>query len=162
MIFSQSSGLPQSGPLNLKVLLQRVKEASVTVEGHNVVSINRGLLALVGLEKEDDISVGRRIVEKLLSYRVFSDLNGRMNLSVKDVGGGVLIVPQFTLVASTDSGSRPSFSDGMPPGQAHDLFEQIYQQLSVEHELTASGRFGADMQVALVNDGPVTFLLELH
>ncbi len=146
----------------MKALLQRVKEASVTTEVGQIGSINQGLLVLVGLEKADDIGVGTRILEKILSYRVFNDADGRMNLSVKDIAGGVLLLPQFTLAATTDRGLRPSFSDAMPPPNARDLFQEMYQKLKESYEPTSSGRFGADMQVALVNDGPVTFLLELH
>ena len=146
----------------MKALLQRVKEASVTIEADQLSSINQGLLVLVGLEKRDDISIGIRILEKILSYRVFDDADGRMNLSVKDIAGGVLLVPQFTLAASTNRGLRPSFSDAMPPTDAYDLFQEMYQKLKERHEPTLSGRFGADMQVALINDGPVTFLLELR
>ena len=146
----------------MKALLQRVKEASVTIDADQISSINQGLLVLVGLEKGDDISIGIRILEKILSYRVFNDADGRMNLSVKDIAGGVLIVPQFTLAASTGRGLRPSFSAAMPPAEAHDLFQEMYHKLKERHEPTLSGRFGADMQVTLVNDGPVTFLLELR
>ncbi len=146
----------------MKALLQRVKEASVTIEADQLGSINQGLLVFVGLEKADDISIGSQILEKILSYRVFNDADGRMNLSVKDIAGGVLLVPQFTLAAFTDRGLRPSFSDAMPPAGAHDLFQEMYQKLKERHEPTLSGRFGADMQVSLVNDGPVTFLLELR
>ena len=143
-------------------MLQRVKEASVAIEARQISSINQGLLVLVGLEKRDDISIGIRILERILSYRVFNDAGGRMNLSVKDIAGGVLLVPQFTLAASTGRGLRPSFSDAMPPADAHDLFQEMCHKLKESHEPTFSGRFGADMQVALINDGPVTFLLELR
>ena len=144
----------------MKALLQRVTEASVTSKGELLGSINQGLLVLVGFEKEDNLSIARRTLEKILSYRIFNDKDGRMNLCVKDIDGEVLLVPQFTLVAATGRGSRPSFSDAMEPNEARDLFENSYQWLRRMHRLAASGRFGADMQVALVNDGPVTFLLE--
>ena len=146
----------------MKALLQRVKEASVTIDADQISSINQGLLVLVGLEKGDDISIGIRILEKILSYRVFNDTDERMNLSVKDISGGVLLVPQFTLAASTGRGLRPSFSEAMAPADAHDLFQEMYHKLKERHEPTLSGCFGADMQVALVNDGPVTFMLELR
>ena len=135
-------------------------EASVTSKGELLGSINQGLLVLVGFEKEDNLSIARRTLEKILSYRIFNDNDGRMNLCVKDIDGEVLLVPQFTLVAATGRGSRPSFSDAMEPNEARDLFENSYQWLRRTHRFAASGRFGADMQVALVNDGPVTFLLE--
>ncbi len=146
----------------MKALLQRVIEARVTSEGELLGSINQGLLVLVGFEKEDNLSVATRTLEKILSYRIFNDKNDRMNLSVKDIDGAVLLVPQFTLVAATGRGSRPSFSDAMEPNEASDLFETSYQWLRGVHRLVASGRFGANMQVALVNDGPITFLLESH
>ncbi len=113
----------------MKALLQRVKEASVTIHADQLSSINQGLLVLVGLEKGDDISIGIRILEKILSYRVFNDADGRMNLSVKDIAGGVLLVPQFTLAASTDRGLRPSFSDAMPPADARDLFQEKVRRI---------------------------------
>ena len=146
----------------MKALLQRVKEADVTVEGELIGSINQGLLIFLGLETEDDLNVGKRAIKKFLSYRIFSDEKGRMNLSRRDIEGGVLLVPQFTLVAETDRGSRPSFSRAMPPDKAEKLFNEIYQVLLSDHHTVATGCFGADMIVTLVNDGPVTFLLEQH
>lgn len=144
----------------MKALLQRVTRASVEVQGTCVGEIGTGLLVLVGLDKADDQSVAERMVDKLLAYRVFADSEGRMNRSVADVAGGVLLVSQFTLSASTDKGLRPSFSAAMAPAEAQRLYEHMLGYLQAGHPHVAAGRFGADMQIALLNDGPVTFLLE--
>ncbi|MCB1705302.1 MAG: D-tyrosyl-tRNA(Tyr) deacylase [Halioglobus sp.] len=145
----------------MKALLQRVSSASVTVAGVCVGEIGYGLLVLLGLDKSDDEAVADRMLEKLLGYRVFVDAEGRMNSSVADVAGGVLLVSQFTLSADTGKGLRPSFSSAMPPEQAQTLYDYFLAQLRERHPDVAAGEFGADMQVSLVNDGPVTFLLEL-
>lgn len=145
----------------MKVLLQRVSEAHVTVNATCVGEIGRGLLVLLGLDKGDDRSTADRMVEKLLAYRVFADADGRMNSSVVDVGGGVLLVSQFTLSADTRKGLRPSFSSALPPQDAAVLYDYFLARLQERHASVAAGVFGADMQVSLVNDGPVTFLLEL-
>jgi len=144
----------------VKALLQRVLGARVEVQGETVGAIDQGLLALIGVEKHDDAASAERLLHKLLNYRVFSDPAGKMNLSLSDVGGGLLLVSQFTLVADTRSGLRPSFSSAAPPEQGRALFEHLLAQAGARHPHVASGRFGADMQVHLVNDGPVTFLLE--
>ncbi len=144
----------------MKALLQRVSSARVTVDGDVIGEIDRGLLVLLGLDQGDDLEQGRRLLEKLLSYRVFPDAEGRMNCSVRDVTGGVLLVSQFTLSASTRKGLRPSFSSALPPAEAELLFGQLLVELQGMHGMVAAGRFGADMKVTLVNDGPVTFLLE--
>ncbi|WP_286784305.1 MULTISPECIES: D-aminoacyl-tRNA deacylase [Pseudomonas] len=144
----------------MKALLQRVRGARVEVQGETVGAIDQGLLALIGVEKHDDAASAERLLHKLLNYRVFSDPDGKMNLSLSDVGGGLLLVSQFTLVADTRSGLRPSFSSAAPPEQGRALFEHLLAQAGARHPRVASGRFGADMQVHLVNDGPVTFLLE--
>ena len=141
--------------------MQRVSSASVTVAGVCVGEIGYGLLVLLGLDKSDDEAVADRMLEKLLGYRVFADAEGRMNSSVADVAGGVLLVSQFTLSADTGKGLRPSFSSAMPPEQAQTLYDYFLAQLRERHPDVAAGEFGADMQVSLVNDGPVTFLLEL-
>lgn len=146
----------------MKALLQRVSSASVTVDARCVGSIGHGLLVLLGLDKGDDRGTAERMLDKLLAYRVFSDDEGRMNRSVADVGGGVLLVSQFTLSADTRKGLRPSFSSALPPDEARPLYEHMVSQLQLRHPRLASGVFGADMQVSLVNDGPVTFLLEVH
>ncbi len=141
-------------------LIQRVTSASVSIEGSVVGSINNGLMLLLGIEKQDTEQQADRLLQKVLAYRVFSDADGKMNLSLRDVQGGLLIVSQFTLAASTDKGLRPSFSSAKPPAEAEQLYEYFLNSAQAEHAVVASGRFGADMQVALVNDGPVTFLLK--
>ncbi len=143
----------------MKVLIQRVSNARVEVAGTVVGSIERGLLLLVGLEKHDDETSLRRMAEKVLAYRLFPDEQGKMNLNVQQIGGGVLAVSQFTLAADTSKGLRPGFSVAAPPGQAQRHYESFVQQLRSLHAPVATGIFAADMQVHLVNDGPVTFLL---
>lgn len=129
--------------------------------GEAVGAIGPGVLVLLGLDRGDDEALARRMVDKILAYRVFADAEGKMNCSVRDVEGGVLLVSQFTLSADTRKGLRPSFSSALPPAQAQDLYGRMLDYLRSQHGEVAAGRFGADMQVALVNDGPVTFLLEL-
>ena len=146
----------------MKALLQRVTEASVSVEGELVGRIGPGLLVLLGLDKGDDQELAGRMLDKLLAYRVFSDDQGRMNQSVSDIQGGVLLVSQFTLSADTRKGLRPGFSAALPPDEARELYDWTLDSLRGRHGgEVAAGKFGADMQVALVNDGPVTFMLEL-
>lgn len=140
-------------------LLQRVTEASVTVQGKNIASIERGILVLVGVEKEDSETQSERLLERLLGYRVFPDEQGKMNLSLQDISGGLLLVPQFTLVANTQKGTRASFTSAAPAEQGESLFNHLVQHACAHYPKVASGRFGADMQVSLVNDGPVTFWL---
>ena len=140
-------------------LIQRVSEASVTVDGKIVGEIGTGLLLLLGVEKGDDISNAERLLDKVLAYRVFGDDNGHMNLSLVDVGGGLLVVSQFTLAASTRKGLRPSFSSAAPPEEAERLYDHFVSQAGQRHADVATGVFGADMKVRLLNDGPVTFLL---
>lgn len=145
----------------MKVLLQRVRQASVTVGDRVVGEIGQGLLLLVGIEKQDTEELASRMVDRLLAYRVFADPQGKMNLSVRDIGGGVLAVSQFTLAADTQKGLRPGFSRAAEPGRAEVLFAAFVELLRRQHQPVATGKFAADMQVHLVNDGPVTFLLEL-
>jgi D-tyrosyl-tRNA(Tyr) deacylase len=145
----------------VKALLQRVRSARVDVGEECVGEIGPGLLVLLGLDRGDSMENGRKLLDKLLAYRVFSDEDGRMNRSVSDVGGGVLLVSQFTLSADTRKGLRPSFSSALPPAEAEVLFAELLAYLERAHPTVAGGRFGADMQVSLVNDGPVTFLLEV-
>lgn len=140
-------------------LIQRVLEARVMVEDKIVGEIGPGLLALVAVEKADLPANSQRMVERLLGYRVFSDGEGRMNLSLKDTGGGLLLVSQFTLAADTARGTRPSFTPAAPPEQASRLFEQVVELARASHDTVATGAFGADMKVSLINDGPVTFRL---
>ncbi len=142
-------------------LIQRVSRASVEVEGRRIAEISAGLLALVGVERGDGEAEAGRLAERVLGYRVFQDAAGKMNLSVKDTRGAVLAVPQFTLVADTNSGLRPSFSSGASPAEGEKLFEKFVIALRKNHDPIQTGRFGADMQVSLVNDGPVTFWLQV-
>jgi D-tyrosyl-tRNA(Tyr) deacylase len=145
----------------MKALLQRVRQARVEVAGECVGAIDQGLLVLVGVERTDDSAKVAKMLKRLLDYRVFSDAAGKMNLSLRDIDGGLLLVSQFTLVADTRSGLRPSFSSAAPPELGAQLFNELLERARAEHPQVASGRFGADMQVSLVNDGPVTFLLEV-
>lgn len=143
-------------------LLQRVSSACVDIGGETVGAIGRGLLVLVCAERGDDEASAGRLLERLLNYRVFSDDLGKMNLSLRDVGGGLLLVPQFTLAADTDSGNRPSFTPAASPEEGRRLFDFLVSRAAEMHAATASGRFGADMQVSLTNDGPVTFWLRVR
>ncbi|WP_300499878.1 D-aminoacyl-tRNA deacylase [Marinobacter sp.] len=147
----------------MKGLIQRVTHASVTVDNEIISEIGSGLLLLLGVEKSDDSCTVRELCRKLLSYRVFPDDQGRMNRSLFDMGGSLLVVPQFTLAADTRSGSRPGFSTAARPESAEALFHEFVavceSQLGADR--VGQGRFGADMKVALLNDGPVTFLLEV-
>ncbi|MFV3379437.1 MULTISPECIES: D-aminoacyl-tRNA deacylase [Pseudomonas] len=145
----------------MKGLLQRVRGARVEVEGEIVGSIDRGLLVLVAVEPGDTREHADKLLHKLLNYRVFSDPQGKMNLSLKDIGGGLLLVSQFTLAADTRNGMRPSFSTAAPPALGAEIFDYLLEQARAAHGDVASGRFGADMQVHLVNDGPVTFMLQI-
>jgi D-tyrosyl-tRNA(Tyr) deacylase len=141
-------------------LLQRVSTASVRVGGREVAAIGRGLLVLVGVQKDDDEAQAARLLERLLSYRVFPDDAGRMNRSLRDVQGGLLLVPQFTLAADTGSGTRAGFSTAAEPARARHLFDHLVAGARAAWPQTGAGEFGADMQVSLVNEGPVTFWLE--
>lgn len=141
-------------------LLQRVSQARVTVGGESVGSIEAGLLALIGVQPDDDVSRAERLVERVLGYRVFSDAAGRMNLSLRDTQGGLLLVPQFTLAADTRKGTRAGFSTAAAPALAEHLFEVCVARARAQHTRVETGRFGADMSVALVNEGPVTFWLD--
>lgn len=140
-------------------LLQRVTEARVAVAGETVGAIGRGLLAFVAVEQGDSEARADRLLERVLGYRVFPDAEGRMNLSVADTGGGVLLVSQFTLAADTRKGMRPSFSPAAAPEEGRRLFNYLVERARAQHAPVATGRFAADMQVALVNDGPVTLWL---
>lgn len=140
-------------------LLQRVSEAAVRVDGEVVGRIGHGLLVLFCAEPEDTTADAERLVERLLGYRVFADATGRMNLGLREVSGGLLLVPQFTLAADTRSGNRPGFSRAAPPDLGRTLFDHALSHARRHHDPVAAGVFGADMKVALVNDGPVTFWL---
>lgn len=145
----------------MKVLVQRVKSASVAVHDDIVGQINHGLLLFVGVEKQDDAAVLVRMADKVSAYRLFADEHGKMNLNVREVEGSILAVSQFTLAADTKKGLRPGFSSAAPPDQAEPLFNQFVSKLRSRGLDIATGRFGADMQVELINDGPVTFMLEM-
>ena len=144
----------------MRALLQRVSEAKVAVDGETVGAIDRGLLVFLGVFPEDGDAEIEWLVDKLLGLRIFPDDEKAMNLSVVDVAGGVLVVSQFTLAADTSRGKRPGFSTAAPPEHAERCYEKFLEVLRSRHDPVAAGRFGADMQVSLVNDGPVTFLLE--
>jgi len=141
-------------------LLQRVTEASVHVDGREVASIGEGLAVLVGVRRGDDERDAARLAERLLGYRLFPDAEGRMNRSLADTGGALLLVPQFTLAANTRKGTRASFTGAAPPEQGRRLFDELAARSRAAHGTVATGEFGADMQVSLVNWGPVTFWLE--
>ena len=142
-------------------LLQRVTEARVSVKGEVIGQIGPGILVLVGVEKGDEASHVERLAQRLLTYRVFPDADDKMNLSVQDINGGVLLVPQFTLAADTRKGTRASFTSAASPAEASQLFKQLFDNIKTQHPTVARGEFGADMQVALINDGPVTFWLQV-
>lgn len=142
-------------------LIQRVSQAAVAVDGSTIGAINSGLLVLLGVEKDDDQQTAKRLCEKVIGYRIFSDPQGKMNLNVQQAGGSLLVVSQFTLAADTKKGMRPSFSGGAEPQAAEQLYQHFVQQCR-DHEITTeTGQFAADMQVSLVNDGPVTFWLQV-
>ncbi|MCB1886382.1 MAG: D-tyrosyl-tRNA(Tyr) deacylase [Rhodocyclaceae bacterium] len=141
-------------------LIQRVTEARVVVEGETVGAIGPGLLALIGIEREDAEANATRMIERLLGYRVFQDDADRMNRSLRDVAGGLLLVPQFTLAADTRKGTRPGFSTAAEPARANALFEHLLGLARAAHDPVESGRFGAEMFISLTNHGPVTFRLE--
>ena len=141
-------------------LIQRVKHASVAVDGEVIGQIDQGLLALVGVQKHDNQASADKLLKRMLSYRVFADAEDKMNLSLPDIGGGLLLVSQFTLAADTQKGARPSFSSAASPDLGRELFEYVVNQARAQHPFVETGRFGADMQVSLLNDGPVTFWLE--
>ena len=142
-------------------LLQRVTWGRLRIAGETRGEIGKGLVVLVGVEKNDDTAKADRLLHRVLNYRVFADTDGRMNLSLLDIGGEWLLVSQFTLAATTDKGLRPGFSSAMPPAEAEPLFDYLVQQARRESCRMVSGVFGANMQIGLENDGPVTFLLRV-
>ena len=145
----------------MKALIQRVSRAKVEVEQQTIGQIEQGLLVLVGIEPQDTPASVAKMLHKLLNYRVFADAEDKMNLSLKDIQGGLLLVSQFTLAANTKSGLRPSFTTAAPPVLGEELFDLLVKQAKQQHTIVQTGQFGADMQVSLTNDGPVTFLLEV-
>jgi len=142
-------------------LLQRVSSASIDVDDKRIASIDAGLLVLIGVEQGDSETQARRLAEKLLNYRVFSDAAGKMNLSLKDTGGELLLVPQFTLAADTRSGNRPGFSTAAEPARGKELFDCLIAAARMQHGSVETGRFGANMKVCLCNEGPVTLSLRV-
>ena len=142
-------------------LIQRVKQAKVEVAGEVVGEISQGILLLLGVEKQDTEQSAQKLLHKVSNYRIFTDENNKMNLSLKDIGGELLVVSQFTLAADTKKGMRPSFSSAATPSQANELYEYFVDQAKALGVKVATGEFGADMQVSLCNDGPVTFNLSV-
>lgn len=142
-------------------IIQRVTNASVTVNEQIIGKIEQGILALVAVEKNDTPAIAERLLERILNYRIFADSDDKMNLSVRDIQGGLLLVPQFTLAANTDKGNRPSFSCAASPEFGRELFTYLQQHAQKIHPNVQFGEFGADMKVALLNDGPVTFTLKV-
>jgi len=142
-------------------LLQRVKRASVDVDGECVGKIDQGVLLLLGIEKNDTEATADKLIDKTLAYRMFADEQQKMNCNLQQINGGILVVSQFTLAADTNKGLRPSFSSAAPPAQAEELYNYFVERLKLKHAQVATGVFAADMQVGLVNDGPVTFMLKM-
>jgi D-tyrosyl-tRNA(Tyr) deacylase len=140
-------------------IIQRVNSAKVTVNNQQIGAIDTGILALVAVEKADTQKEAQRLLERILNYRIFADSDDRMNLSLRDINGGLLLVPQFTLAANTQKGNRPSFISAAPPEYGKELFDYLQQLAKQTYANVQFGQFGADMQVALVNNGPVTFTL---
>ena len=143
-------------------LIQRVTEASVSIDGQTTANIGPGLLALIGVEKTDSFDTAAQLADKILTYRIFSDTAGKMNLDIQAAGGQLLLEPQFTLVADTRKGRRPGFSAGATPSQGQSLFDQLVKDVAAKGIRAQTGTFGADMQVGLINDGPVTFWLQVN
>ncbi len=144
----------------MKALLQRVKRAQVTVDGELIGKIETGLLVFLGVDKDDTQAIAEKLLDKVLSYRIFADDAGKMNLGLKQTKGGLLVVSQFTLSAETNKGLRPGFSSAAEPAKGELLYNHFLACAKNQHPQVASGQFGANMQVELINDGPVTFLLE--
>lgn len=142
-------------------LIQRVSWAQVHIENSLHSDIGQGVLALIGIEKEDNDKLAQKLLAKILAYRIFSDSDGKMNLDLKDIGGDLMLVSQFTLAAETEKGLRPGFSTAKPPAEAEVIYDRLVQAAKEQHEFVQSGKFGADMQVSLENDGPVTFILKV-
>ena len=145
----------------MKALIQRVQSAHVAVDGQIIGQIQSGVLAYIGIGKDDDFDKACRLVDKIIAYRIFEDDNGKMGKSVSDVGGGLLLVSQFTLMAKTDKGRRPDFAPAMPPDDAKALFDKLVNYAKQVYPNVATGEFGANMAVMAVNDGPINFLLEV-
>jgi|TARA_B110000305_G_scaffold201398_1_gene229156 D-tyrosyl-tRNA(Tyr) deacylase len=142
-------------------LIQRVNWAQVHIDSTLHADIGTGLLALIGIEKDDDDKLAQKLLDKILAYRIFEDSDGKMNLDLKDIGGDLMLVSQFTLAAETHKGLRPGFSSAKSPVEAEVIYDKLEQAAREQHEFVRSGKFGADMQVSLENDGPVTFILKV-
>ena len=142
-------------------LIQRVNWAQVHIESTLHADIGQGLLTLIGIEKEDDDKLAQKLLDNILAYRIFADSDEKMNLDLKDIGGDLMLVSQFTLAAETQKGLRPGFSTAKPPAEAEIIYDKLVQAAQEQHEFVRSGKFGADMQVSLENDGPVTFILRV-
>ena len=145
----------------MKALIQRVQSAHVAVDGQIIGQIQSGVLAYIGIGKDDDFDKACKLVDKIIAYRIFEDDNGKMGKSVSDVGGGLLLVSQFTLMAKTDKGRRPDFAPAMPPDDAKALFDKLVNYAKQVYPSVATGEFGANMAVMAVNDGPINFLLDV-
>mgnify|MGYP003517979052 FL=1 len=146
----------------MRALLQRVLEAKVVVDGEITGQIETGIVIFLGLGKEDNLEKGKKLIDKILKYRFFDDEQGKMGWNVSQAGGGILLVSQFTLMAQTQKGLRPDFGSAMPPKDAEALYEQLVEYAKTQFEHVQTGIFAADMKVHLVNDGPVTFNLEVE
>ncbi|OUY06784.1 D-aminoacyl-tRNA deacylase [Acinetobacter populi] len=146
----------------MRALIQRSKSASVTVDGAIIASIEQGLVVFLGLGQNDTLEKGKKLIDKLLKYRIFEDEQGKMGWNIAQVQGSILLVSQFTLYANTQKGLRPDFGPAMAPVQAQQLYQQLVDYLKSQYEHVVTGIFAADMQVALINDGPVTFMLEVE
>ncbi|NKG35290.1 D-aminoacyl-tRNA deacylase [Acinetobacter junii] len=146
----------------MRALIQRVLEAKVVVDGQTTGEIEKGLLVFLGLAKDDTLEKGQKLIDKILKYRIFDDENGKMGWNVSQASGGILLVSQFTLMAQTQKGLRPDFGPAMPPSDAKALYEQLVEYAQLQFENVQTGIFAADMKVHLVNDGPVTFNLEIE
>ena len=142
-------------------LIQRVNWAQIYIDNTLHADIGQGILALIGIEKEDDDKLAQKLLDKILAYRIFADSDGKMNLDLKDIGGDLMLVSQFTLAAETEKGLRPGFSSAKPPVEAEAIYDKLEQAAREQHEFVRSGKFGTDMQVSLENDGPVTFILKV-
>lgn len=145
----------------MKALIQRVQSAHVAVDGQIIGQIQSGVLAYIGIGKDDDFDKACKLVDKIIAYRIFEDDNGKMGKSVSDVGDGLLLVSQFTLMAKTDKGRRPDFAPAMPPDDARELFDKLVNYAKQVYPNVATGEFGANMTVMAVNDGPINFLLDV-
>ncbi len=144
----------------MKAIIQRVKQAQVDVEETTIGNINQGIMVLLGVEHQDTIQDAEKLAQRIINYRIFNDEQGKMNLNLEQIQGELLVISQFTLAADTSRGRRPSFSSAATPQQANDVYQHFVKYCQQQNITTATGEFGADMQVSLINDGPVTFALE--